>query len=95
MTRNNTTAFLGTATAFAALLLLPGFLPETTIIVATEILYFSLFAVSFNMLFGYGGLLPFGHGARNDSCLFGNISSMPPFSKGFIQGDRTPISIRI
>ncbi len=28
-----------------------------------EILYFGLFAVSFNLLFGYAGLLSFGHAA--------------------------------
>ena len=44
------------------LLLLPKLISESHVILATEILYFSLFAVSFNLLFGYGGLLPFGHG---------------------------------
>jgi len=44
------------------LFLAPVLLSEAQIILATEILYFSLFAISFNLLFGYGGLLPFGHG---------------------------------
>ncbi|MBW2142601.1 MAG: branched-chain amino acid ABC transporter permease, partial [Deltaproteobacteria bacterium] len=44
------------------LFLAPILLSEAQIMIATEILYFSLFAVSFNLLFGYGGLLPFGHG---------------------------------
>lgn len=40
----------------------PKILPESRIILATEIMAYSLFAVSFNLLFGYGGMLPFGHG---------------------------------
>ena len=42
--------------------LVPLFTSEAQIIIITEMLYFSLFAISFNLLFGYGGLLPFGHG---------------------------------
>jgi ABC-type branched-subunit amino acid transport system permease subunit len=46
-----------------AVLVLPFFLSETQTILAREILFWALFAVSFNLLMGFGGLLPFGHGA--------------------------------
>jgi branched-chain amino acid transport system permease protein len=52
---------LGWGIAILFLLLLPQFLPLIYIHLATEILIYALFAVSFNLLFGYGGLLPFGH----------------------------------
>jgi len=45
------------------LLVIPQTLPILLIHLSTEILYFALFAVSFNLVFGYGGLLPFGHAA--------------------------------
>jgi branched-chain amino acid transport system permease protein len=45
------------------LLLLPHFLPEIRVHLAIEILIFALFAVGFNLVFGYGGQLPFGHAA--------------------------------
>jgi branched-chain amino acid transport system permease protein len=38
-------------------------LPEIRIHLAIEILIFALFAVGFNLVFGYGGQLPFGHAA--------------------------------
>ncbi len=43
--------------------LLPLMLPVTQINMLIEIAFFSLFAVSYNLLFGYGGLLSFGHSA--------------------------------
>ncbi len=45
------------------LFLLPLFLAEIHIHLATEVLIFALFAVSFNLVFGYVGQLPFGHAA--------------------------------
>lgn len=45
------------------LLLLPFLLRETKVHLATEALIYALFAISFNLLFGYGGMLPFGHAA--------------------------------
>ncbi len=45
------------------LALLPRVLPITHLNMVTEIAFFALFAVSYNMLFGYGGLLSFGHAA--------------------------------
>jgi len=48
---------------FAALLLLPMVLGEFWVLVLTEILIMGLFAVSFNMIFGYMGQLSFGHAA--------------------------------
>ncbi len=47
----------------AGLLLLPHLSPFFFIFVATEILIMGLFATSFNLLFGYTGLLSFGHAA--------------------------------
>lgn len=43
------------------LLLIPQLFGYIYIYLATEILIYALFAVSFNLLFGYGGMLPFGH----------------------------------
>jgi branched-chain amino acid transport system permease protein len=43
--------------------LVPQILPVVHINMLIEIAFFSLFAVSYSMLFGYGGLLSFGHAA--------------------------------
>ncbi|MEW5912255.1 MAG: branched-chain amino acid ABC transporter permease [Thermodesulfobacteriota bacterium] len=48
---------------FAALLAMPLVLGEFWVLVLTEILILGLFAVSFNMIFGYMGQLSFGHAA--------------------------------
>jgi branched-chain amino acid transport system permease protein len=48
------------AVIFAALLLAPFVLSVYWVIILTEILTMSLFAMSFNLLFGYTGLLSFG-----------------------------------
>jgi len=50
---------------FAIFLVLPFIVVRlgTTYSIATEILIFSLLALAFNILLGYGGLLSFGHGA--------------------------------
>jgi len=53
---------LGVA-ALAALYALPWALDVVRLRMAIEVLYFGLFAVSFNLLFGYAGLLSFGHAA--------------------------------
>jgi branched-chain amino acid transport system permease protein len=45
------------------LFLLPYFLPETKVYLATEVLIYALFAIGFNLLFGYVGQLPFGFAA--------------------------------
>jgi branched-chain amino acid transport system permease protein len=45
------------------IIFVPLFLPVTQVNMLVEIAFFSLFAVSYNMLFGYGGLLSFGHSA--------------------------------
>lgn len=55
--------WLAGAAALAVLYALPWLLDTVRIRMAVEILYFGLFAVSFNLLFGYGGLLSFGHAA--------------------------------
>jgi branched-chain amino acid transport system permease protein len=51
------------AAAVVALYLVPLVLDTLRLRVAIEILYFGLFAVSFNLLFGYTGLLSFGYAA--------------------------------
>lgn len=52
-------AVLALVLAYAA----PAVLDTVRLRMAIEILYFGLFAVSFNLLFGYAGLLTFGHAA--------------------------------
>jgi branched-chain amino acid transport system permease protein len=49
--------------AFIATLIVPIFIGEFWVHVAIEILILGLFAVSFNMIFGYMGQLSFGHAA--------------------------------
>ncbi len=57
-------AMPGAATAAVILLLvLPLFLPSFQLFLLTEILIFALFALAVNLLFGYTGLLSFGHAA--------------------------------
>ncbi|WP_372613823.1 branched-chain amino acid ABC transporter permease [Halomonas sp.] len=51
------------ALVLAALILLPYGVPYFYIFVATEILIMGLFAASFNLVFGYTGMLSFGHAA--------------------------------
>ena len=61
----------------------PHFLKVTQIRILNEIAYFSLFAISFNLLFGYGGLLSFGHaayfglGAYTTAILLKRVAGMP------------------
>jgi branched-chain amino acid transport system permease protein len=47
----------------AALVALPLVASEFWIFIAIEVLAFALYAVSFNLLLGYGGMLSFGHAA--------------------------------
>jgi branched-chain amino acid transport system permease protein len=49
--------------AAIALLFLPMLVGELSVHLAVEILVYALFAVSFNLLAGYGGMMPFGHAA--------------------------------
>jgi branched-chain amino acid transport system permease protein len=49
--------------AVVGLYAVPWALDTVRLRMAIEILYFGLFAVSFNLLFGYAGLLSFGHAA--------------------------------
>ncbi len=61
----------------------PYLLKVTQIRILSEIAYFSLFAISFNLLFGYGGLLSFGHaayfglGAYTTAILLKRVAGMP------------------
>jgi branched-chain amino acid transport system permease protein len=52
--------FLGGGVALAVL---PLILSDFWIFIAIEVIAFSLYAVSFNVLLGYGGMLSFGHAA--------------------------------
>jgi branched-chain amino acid transport system permease protein len=47
----------------AALLALPFGLSDFWVFISIEVLAFALYAVSFNLLLGYGGMLSFGHAA--------------------------------
>lgn len=47
--------------ALGALLVLPAIFPDYWILILAEILIMGFFAMSFNLLFGYTGLLSFGH----------------------------------
>lgn len=60
MTMSRTT---GLPFALLALAALPLALSDFWIFIATEVLVFALYAVSFNILLGYGGMLSFGHAA--------------------------------
>src|SRR2546426_7594431 len=51
------------ATAAMALLAVPLGLPKFYLLLATEILIMGLFAMAFNLLLGYGGMVSFGHAA--------------------------------
>ncbi|GMV02663.1 MAG: ABC transporter permease [Burkholderiales bacterium] len=51
------------AVLLIALYLLPDWVPYFYVFVATRILLMGLFAASFNLIFGYGGMLSFGHAA--------------------------------
>ncbi len=63
MTKNNIQRWLLFIGCLVSFILLPFVLPEFKLHQVTEILIFILFAISFNLLFGYGGMLPFGHAA--------------------------------
>ena len=51
------------AAAAIVLLALPFALSDFWTFIAIEVLAFALYAVSFNLLLGYGGMLSFGHAA--------------------------------
>ncbi len=51
------------AASLGLILFLPHILPAVQINILIEMTFFALFAVTFNMLLGYGGLLSFGHSA--------------------------------
>src|SRR5690554_1163624 len=61
MKRNATLLIL--AVLIALLIALPWIAPFFYIFIATEILILGLFAASFNLIFGYTGMLSFGHAA--------------------------------
>ena len=63
--------------------ILPYLIPITQVNMVIEIAFFSLYAMSFNMLFGYGGMLSFGHsayfglGAYTVALLFKYFTGLP------------------
>jgi branched-chain amino acid transport system permease protein len=63
MNRPQTRHLIGGGVGMAILFLLPCFLPDIRIHIFTEVLIYALFAIGFNLLFGYTGLLPFGAAA--------------------------------
>lgn len=46
-----------------ALIILPHLLSRFSILLLTEVIIMALFATSFNLIFGYGGMVSFGHAA--------------------------------
>ncbi len=54
---------IGSIVVVLFLLLIPFLFRETRVNLAIEVLIYALFAISFNLLFGYGGMLPLGHSA--------------------------------
>jgi branched-chain amino acid transport system permease protein len=71
-------------------LLVPYLFREIRVIIANEVLIYALFAVSFNLLFGYTGLLPFGHagmfgvGAYSVALMINHFPGMPLLATLFI-----------
>ncbi|HEY9572470.1 MAG TPA: branched-chain amino acid ABC transporter permease [Pusillimonas sp.] len=59
----NTITLLVLVVLLALLIALPWIAPYFYIFIATEILILGLFAASFNLIFGYTGMLSFGHAA--------------------------------
>ncbi len=55
--------FVASLMCAALLVLLPSLLSEARVNLACEVLIYALFAISFHLLFGYTGVLPFGHAA--------------------------------
>jgi branched-chain amino acid transport system permease protein len=63
------------------LAILPSILSELQLNMAVEIAFFALFAVSYNLLLGYGGVLSFGHAAY-----FGTGAYFMVFALKYIAG---------
>jgi branched-chain amino acid transport system permease protein len=61
--RHSADRTLAAALPAVALIALPFALSDFWIFIAVEVLAFALYAVSFNILLGYGGMLSFGHAA--------------------------------
>jgi branched-chain amino acid transport system permease protein len=78
--------------AFALLVIAPFVTNIVQLRMLTEIAYFALFAVSFNYLFGYAGLLSFGHaayfglGAYATAISLKNIAGMPVLASVLVGG---------
>ncbi len=60
--RSSVIRFIGVLAGLAILAGLPAVLPVYWTLILTEVLIMALFAMSFNLLFGYTGLLSFGQG---------------------------------
>lgn len=71
---------------------LPVILPVTHLNMVIEIAFFALFAMTFSMLFGHGGLLSFGHaayfgiGAYTAALLFKHFAGIPLIPAIFMGG---------
>ena len=78
--------------AFVLLVIAPFVTSIVQLRILTEIAYFALFAVSFNYLFGYAGLLSFGHaayfglGAYATALSLKNIAGMPVLASVLLGG---------
>ena len=63
MTLSRSQMLFATVVALAVLWLLPMVASKSHLYTATQVVVFGLFAISFNLMFGYLGLLSFGHAA--------------------------------
>jgi branched-chain amino acid transport system permease protein len=76
----------GLPICLALLIILPWILPPYQLRLVTEALIFSLYAVSYNLLLGYGGLLSFGHamffgvGAFATAVVINGLEGVPLFA---------------
>ena len=61
--KNKSASIIAIIALFAAGLFMPFFLKQYHLNMLTEIIIFALYAVSYNLLLGYAGLLSFGHAA--------------------------------
>ncbi|MBI9085492.1 MAG: branched-chain amino acid ABC transporter permease [Desulfobacterales bacterium] len=81
--KNMTTLGLSALFLFLVAVVVPAWFPPYQVMLVTEVIVFSLYAVSYNLLLGYSGLLSFGHamffgtGAYTTAVALGHIPGLP------------------
>ena len=81
MTKKQFWKIIGGLIVLVLIAILPLILSEVQLNMAVEIAFFALFAVSYNLLLGYGGILSFGHAAY-----FGTGAYFMVFALKYIAG---------